>query len=254
MTVGKLLNLIALRSISAKLTAMTAASALFMVLIAVTVILIARAELVSERTERAHAIVDAVWNMADNFKHAAESGAISEEEAKARFFAATGGIWFEGHTNYVFIYDSESGICVLNTGNPALIGKDIRGLKDSYGLAFGSMMLDIARRGEGTIAYKFPKGGATAPMEKVAYVRCFAPWHLMIATAEYMTDLDATFWSMVQTAAAVIAVLLLSSIGIAWLVTRGVVKPLSRLKSGMAALSKGDFEFPVADAERPDEI
>ena len=28
------------------------------------------------------------WSIADGFKHAAESGAMSEDEAKARFFAA----------------------------------------------------------------------------------------------------------------------------------------------------------------------
>jgi methyl-accepting chemotaxis protein len=115
-------------------------------------------------------------------------------------------------------------------------------------------MLDIAKQGEGTIRYAFPKGGDKTPLEKVAYVRGFAPWHLMIATAEYMTDLDATFWAMARTAAAVIGILLLSSIGIAWVVSRSVVKPLTRLKARMAALSNGDLDFPVVDADRQDEI
>jgi methyl-accepting chemotaxis protein len=252
--VKKLLKLIAQHSIAAKLAAMAVASALFMVLVALTVLLIARSELATERTERAHAIVDAVWSMADSFKHDAESGAMSEQEAKARFFAASGAVWFEGHTNYVFIYDTETGLCVMNTGNPALVGKDVRELKDSAGLPFASMMLDMAKRGEGTIRYTFPRGGAKTPLDKVAYVRGFAPWHMMIASAEYMTDLDVTFWNMAQTAGVLIAALLLSSIGIAWLVARSVIKPLSRLKLCMAALSKGEFDFPVADADRSDEI
>ncbi|MGO8913733.1 MAG: methyl-accepting chemotaxis protein [Bradyrhizobium sp.] len=233
---------------------MAVAGALFMVLVALTVLFIARAELATERTERAHAMVDAAWSMADGFKRAAESGAITEDEAKARFFAASSSMWFEGHANYLFIYDTETGLCVMNAGNPALIGKDVRGLKDVNGLPFASMMLDIAKQGEGTIRYAFPKGGAKTPLEKVAYVRGFAPWHLMIASAEYMTDLDATFWAMARTAAAVIGVLLLCSIGIAWAVARSVVTPLSRLKTRMAALSNGDLDFPVVDADRQDEI
>ena len=156
----RLLKLIAQRSIAAKLTAMAVAGAVFMVLIALTVLLVARNELVAERTERAHAIVDAVWSMADSFRHAAESGAMSEEEAKARLYAAASAVWFEGHTNYVFIYDTETGLCVMNPGNTALLGKDVRGLKDFNGLPFASMMLDMAKRGEGTIRYQFPKGGA----------------------------------------------------------------------------------------------
>ena len=250
----RLLKLVAQHSIAAKLAAMAVAGALFMVLVALTVLFIARSELAAERTERARAIVDGVWSMAESFKHAAESGAMSEEEAKARFYAASGAVWFEGHTNYVFIYDTETGLCVMNAGNPALIGKDVRGLKDSAGLPFASMMLDMAKRGEGTIRYTFPRGGAKTPLEKVAYVRGFGPWHLMIASAEYMTDLDVTFWNMAQTVAALIGALLLLSIGIAWLVARSVVKPLSRLRSRMDALSKGELNLPVMDADRSDEI
>ena len=250
----RLLKLVAQHSIAAKLAAMAVAGALFMVLVALTVLFIARSELATERTERARAIVDGVWSMAEGFKHAAESGAMSEEEAKARFYAASGAVWFEGHTNYVFIYDTETGLCVMNAGNPALIGKDVRGLKDLAGLPFASMMLDMAKRGEGTIRYTFPRGGAKTPLEKVAYVRGFGPWHLMIASAEYMTDLDVTFWNMAQTVAALIGALLLLSIGIAWLVARSVVKPLSRLRSRMDALSKGELNLPVMDADRSDEI
>ena len=62
-------------------------------------------------------MVDGVWSMADSFQHAAASGAMTEAEAKARFAAAAGAIWFEDHTNYVFIYDTETGLCVVNTGN-----------------------------------------------------------------------------------------------------------------------------------------
>jgi methyl-accepting chemotaxis protein len=250
----QLLNLLALRSIAAKLTAMAVAGVLFMVFVAVTVLLIARAELGAERVEKAHAMVDAVWNMADGFHKAAASGAMTEQEAKARLFEATRGIWFEGHTNYVFIYDTETGLCVMNSGNVALVGKDVRGLKDANGLPFASMMLDIARQGEGTIRYAFPRGNGTTPLEKVSYVRGFGPWHLMIASAEYMTDIDATFWQMTRTAAAVIGVLMLISIGIAWAVARSVVNPLSRLKTRMAGLSAGELDFPVADTDRRDEI
>ena len=59
---------------------------------------------------------------------------------------------------------------------------------------------------------------------------------------------------MAQTVAALIGALLLLSIGIAWMVARSVVKPLSRLKSRMDALSKGELSLPVADADRSDEV
>src|SRR5262249_14744158 len=89
---------------------------------------------------------------------------------------------------------------------------------------------------------------------KVAFARGFTPWHLMIGTAEYMSDVDASFWSMVRTASAVIAALMLLSVAIAWMITRSVVKPLSGLKERMASLSKGEIDAPVPNTERTDEI
>ena len=131
MIMRKLLNFFLHRSIAAKLAAMAIAGAVFMGLIAVTALLIARAELITERTEKAHAIVDAVWHMADTFKREADAGKMSADEAKARLFAASGAIRWEGLTNYVFIFDTETGICVMNSGNPPLLGKDIRAIQGS---------------------------------------------------------------------------------------------------------------------------
>jgi methyl-accepting chemotaxis protein len=253
---AKLKNIFAHRSIAAKLTVMSIAGALGMAFVAITVLLIARAELVAERTEKAHAIVDAVWNMADYFQHAADAGELTQEEAKQRLFAAAGAVWFEDHTNYVFIYDTETGICVMNTGNKPLLGKDVTGLRDANGLPFATMMLDIAKRqGEGTIRYAFPRGSVDkTAYDKIAYVRGSAPWHLMIAAAVYINDIDAAFWRMARTTSAVIITLMLLSIGIAWSITRSVVKPLSGLKARMASLSTGELDAAVADTDRPDEI
>jgi methyl-accepting chemotaxis protein len=243
------------RSIAAKLTVMSIAGALGMALVAITVLLIARTELIAERTEKAHAIVDAVWNMADGFQHAADAGELTQDEAKKRFFAAADTIWYENHTNYVFIYDTETGICVMNTGNKPLLGKDVNPLRDANGVPFATMMLDMAKRqGEGTIRYAFPRGLEKTPSDKIAYVRGSTPWHLMIASAVYINDIDAAFWRMAQTASAVIISLMLLSIVVAWSVTRSIVRPLSGLKARMATLSTGELDAGVADTDRPDEI
>jgi methyl-accepting chemotaxis protein len=251
----KMLDLFSNRSIAAKLAAMTIVGAICMALVAGTVLLIARSQVVTERTEKAHAIVDAVWQMADSFQHAAAAGQMTEEEAKKRFFAAAGAVWYEGHTNYVFIYDFETGICVSNPGVPTLLGKDMRTVKDANGLPFASMLMDIAQQGQGSLRYSFLRSSTDpTPLDKVAFTRGFAPWHLMIGNAQYMSDVDASFWSMVRTASAVIAALMLLSIAIAWLITRSVVKPLSSLKERMASLSTGELDAPVSHADRPDEI
>ena len=252
---SKITNLFSNRSIGAKLAAMTIVGAICMALVASTVLLIARNQLVTDRTEKAHAIVDAVWQMADGFQRAAAAGQMTEEEAKKRFFEAAGSVWYEEHVNFVYIYDYETGLCVSNPGVPTLLGKDMRNVKDANGLPFASMLMDIARHGQGSLRYTFLRSSTDpTPLDKVAFTRGFAPWHLMIATAGYMQDVDASFWAMIRTASVVIAVLMLLSIVVAWAITRSVVKPLSGLRQRMASLSVGELDAPVANVERSDEV
>jgi methyl-accepting chemotaxis protein len=251
---GKLLRAFAHGTIATKLAAMAMTGVLCMVLIAVTVLLIARSELATARVEKAHAVVDGVWGMAEYFQHAAETGAMTDLEARARFNVAAGAVSFEGHNNYLYIYDTETGLCVVNSGNPAFVGKDMRGVKDANGLPFAAMMIDVAKSpGEGTVRYVFAKPGIT-PLDKIAYVRGFAPWHLMLGTAVFMNDINATFWAMTRAAGMVIGVLMLISIGIAWMVARGILGPLTGLKARMVGLSAGELDAPVAGAERRDEL
>jgi methyl-accepting chemotaxis protein len=242
-------------SIATKLAAMTVVGAICMALVAATILLVARSQLITERTEKAHAIVDAVWQVADTFQKEAAAGKMTNEEARKRFFAVSSAVWYEDHTNYVFIYDYDTGITVSNPGIPHLLGKDMREMKDAFGLPFAAMLIDIAKKGQGSLRYSFLRSSTDpTPLDKVAFARGFAPWHLMIGTAEYMSDVDASFWSMAKTASAVIAALMLLSIAIAWGITRSVVKPLSGLRQRMASLSAGELDAPVANADRSDEI
>lgn len=248
-------NAFASLSIGTKLACMSVVSALCMVLVASTVLVLARGQLIAERTEKAHAMVDATWHMAEWFQRAAEKGELTEEEAKKRFFAAAQNLWFENHTNYVFIYDFETGICLSNPGVPKLLGKNMSGARDVNWLPFLSMLMDLARRGEGTLKYSFIRSNDDpTPVDKIAYTRGFAPWRLMVAAAEYMTEVDTSFWSMVRAASAVFALLMLISAMVAWSISRTIVKPLSQLRERMASLSRGELIAPVEHGDRGDEI
>src|SRR5262249_25883169 len=105
------------------------------------------------------------------------------------------------------------------------------------------------------LRFVFPRSSTDpTPLDKIAFARGFAPWHLMIGNGTFIQEVDATFWSMARTASALIAVLMLLSIAVAWAITRSVVRPLTGLKNRMASLSAGELDAPVANAERTDEI
>ena len=128
-------------------------------------------------------------------------------------------------------------------------------VKDAFGLPFAQMLMDLARQGQGSLRYSFLRSSTDpTPLDKVAFTRGFAPWHLMIGNGTFINEVDATFLSMARTASALIAVLMLLSIAIAWAITRSVVRPLTGLKNRMASLSAGELDTPVANADRSDEI
>jgi methyl-accepting chemotaxis protein len=254
---SKLFNLFSNRSIAYKLAAMTLVGAVCMALVATSVLLVAREQLITERTQKAQAIVDAVWQLADGFQKAAAAGQMTDQEARTRFLAAASTVWYEDHTNYTYIYDYETGICVANPGVPTLLNKDMRAVKDANGLPFATMLMDIARQGGagGSVRYTFLRSSTDpTPLDKVAWGRGFAPWHLMIGTAQYVSAIDSSFWSMVRTASIVIVLLMLVSIAIAWMITRNVVTPLTALRERMASLSTGELNAPIANTDRGDEI
>jgi methyl-accepting chemotaxis protein len=253
----KLLNLFSNRSIASKLAAMTIVGAICMALVATSVLLVARNQLIIERTQKAQAIVDSVWQIADGLQKAVTAGQMTDQEARARFLTVANLVWYENHTNYVFIYDYETGIMVANPSITMLVGKDMRNMKDANGMPFASILIDIAKQGGAgsSLRFVFARSGADpTPVDKVAWARGFEPWHLMIGNAQFISSVEESFWSMARTALIVIAVLMVLSIAIAWMITRNVVKPLAVLKHRMASLSSGEFEAPVANTDRKDEI
>lgn len=68
---------------------------------------------------------------------------------------------------YVFCFSGADGVI---SAHPALVGTDVRGLKDNSGKAFGEEMFSNAQ--EGTISeieYMFPRPGETDPVAKESY-------------------------------------------------------------------------------------
>jgi signal transduction histidine kinase len=80
---------------------------------------------------------------------------------------------FRDRDLYVFCYDPKTGLFSTHV-NRALIGTDIRLLKEKGGSPLGQKIFDAANAAdEGTIVtvgYNFPKPGTTDPVPKESYV------------------------------------------------------------------------------------
>jgi len=77
---------------------------------------------------------------------------------------------FRDRDLYVFCYNASDGKFTAHP-SPALMGTDIRALKDPSGTPMGQNIFDTAKEGSIlTVDYKFPKPGTTEPLSKQSFV------------------------------------------------------------------------------------
>ncbi len=89
---------------------------------------------------------------------------------------------------YFFVYDT-TGTCVVHPKIPELVGKTLPELTRS----FGSTIPEIVRiggQGGGFLNYTWQKPSLGEDVDKLGYVRLFAPWGWIIGTGVYIDDIE----------------------------------------------------------------
>ena len=93
---------------------------------------------------------------------------------------------FTWKDSYVFAVDFEKQMVVAHPEKPALVGKNLMGLKDVDGKLFFAEFMNVAKeKGEGWVSYKWPKPGATDPSPKETYVLAVPGAKVFMAAGVY---------------------------------------------------------------------
>jgi hypothetical protein len=91
-----------------------------------------------------------------------------EAGALAKFNAADGG--FRDRDLYVYCFDAGTGLFTAQA-KAALVGTDVRALKEKDGAPLGQKLFDAAKEGAiTTVDYNFPRPGGADPVPKEAYL------------------------------------------------------------------------------------
>jgi hypothetical protein len=91
---------------------------------------------------------------------------VGPEKAFAEFNNPKG--QFRDRDLYIFVHDTD-GFEMANGGNPRLVGKNVLELRDVDGVYITKGMTEAARKGGGTLHYKFRDPVSGSIMEKVGY-------------------------------------------------------------------------------------
>ncbi|MCF8501581.1 MAG: methyl-accepting chemotaxis protein, partial [Rhodospirillum sp.] len=199
-------------------------------------------------------VVELAHGLALFYEDRATKGEFTREAAQERYKEALNTLWYDDHQSYITTATME-GVLMANPANPALVGKNLMGLKDTKGHLIIADQVKLMRdREEATYEFYFPKPGGEAPLRKINYLKRFSPWNMFIASSVYIEDIDALFWRAALGIIAFALVIQALVMIVARAISRNIRLPLTILDNRMRQLASGDLSSPIDLPDRKDEI
>lgn len=198
--------------------------------------------LLAQKSQNTKQLVELAYS-AINFYHQKEvSGELSKEAAQSLAKQAVGALRYEDN-NYFWIQSTNNEM-VMHPIKPALIGQNLNGFKDPAGnLLFNNMIDMVKKNGEGQVDYQWPLPSESDPVDKISYVKGFAPWGWIVGSGVYLVDVQAAFQQAavmpIIIGALIIVILTLLSI----VVGRSIRIPLSQTSDALNDIASGDGDL-----------
>jgi methyl-accepting chemotaxis protein len=190
------------------------------------------------RLNRALTAVETATTIVERFHREAAAGRMSEAAAQQAAETAIAAMRYNGG-EYIWINDYDLRM-VMHPIKPELNGTDMSGNTDPRGkFLFREFLAAVQRDGAGIVDYMWPRPGSAEPVDKVSYVKGFAPWHWVIGSGVYTDDIVAESRQRVGKHLATFAVTVLV-IGLlcVW-VMRSTNQPIMALVRAMRNLAAG---------------
>ena len=243
-------------SVAARLRVMCALSLLTLVALSLGQMIVSYHRTLRDRQLAVEQTVDVAYAVLQWSHDQQVSGRLSEEQAQAQAMAALDRLRY-GHEEYFWLNDLQ-GRMIHHPIKPQLDGQDMNAMKDANGVHMFSEFARVAREQEaGFVAYRWPKPGQSEPLDKISYVKRFAPWGWVVGSGLYIDDLQAAFktqlaWGLLGTLACAAALLSVCEFIIRG-VRQGVKEAVSRAEA-MATGHLGHARAPHHLAHGDDEI
>ncbi|MCQ0990646.1 cache domain-containing protein, partial [Jiella marina] len=238
-------------TIPGKLTALVATSLVICAALVAIGIKFQHDLLLTERQNLIKTQVESAISVANQFQADMQAGILSEAQARRAVIEKIGAIRYNG-TDYVFLTDME-GISLSNP-NPAVVGKDLSGLKDANGVYFVRELAEKARNGGGFTTYQWPRVPDGPGVDKLSYSAELPGWGWVVGTGVYLDDISAITWSSAVSMILWTAPLFVLLGALAWKLSSSITRPIDAITGTMRRLAAGDKSVAIPGADRQDEI
>ena len=187
-------------------------------------------------------MVEAASGVLDYYRQLETAGTLTREAAQQQALSVIRGLRYE-QSDYFWINDLTP-VMVMHPTNPKLDGQNLSAIKDPDGFALFNEMVAIAKaKGAGMVDYRWPKPGASTPVQKTSYVKLFEPWGWVIGSGVYIDDMQLEFRSQVAEASLVgLGIAALMAL-LVMLIARSIVRPLQEAVDAMANIASGESDL-----------
>jgi methyl-accepting chemotaxis protein len=208
------------------------------------------------RERQLRAIVDTGIGVLDAHKKLADTGIMTEAQAKQRAFDVIANMHY-GKGDYLLVWGLTPQMPSLANGSPAPdpLGVPQIDKRDATGRAYvRELYAQLQQSGEAMQQIMRPRPGSTQPIVKTNFARAYRPWDMLVMTGMFGDDIAIERGNALMAAAfATLAVLAVLGLIATWM-ARSIIRPLAHLRTAMTDIVEHRPLSVALATDRKDEI
>ncbi|ATZ74350.1 methyl-accepting chemotaxis protein [Idiomarina sp. X4] len=199
--------------------------------------------LIDEEKRKLDAVLDAAHTIVSYYHEQAESGQLTEQQARQQAFNRLDEIRYEG-AEYIFTLNRQ-GEMVQHPFTKSLVGKNVLSYEDPEGTRLFQEMINKARSSDrGTVEYIWQKGSDSNNLvSKVSRIRVFEPWNIILGTGQYTDNIATILWQEFFKLAGLALVLAVPLMLLFILIIRSITRPLKTINNAMVDIAEGEGDL-----------
>jgi methyl-accepting chemotaxis protein len=199
--------------------------------------------------------VQIAWSVLNSNYQKAQTGAISEAQAKQQAIDEIRNLRFgPTNTDYFWINDFKP-VMVMHPYKPELEGKDLSNNKDPNGKAIFVDFANICQKQkEGYSSYLWQYNSESNKIEsKTSFVKAFEPWGWIVGTGLYQVDLNKTIAAERNQLLLVFGIIAIVCLGGLFFFSRMISSNINKVSKALEKIAAGDLTENV-NIKSSDEI
>jgi len=211
-----------------------------------------RGTIIEEREHKTRDMVESIVHLANTYDDEVKAGHMSLAEAQDAAKKAIRSMRWGEANDYFGVYQWD-GVTLVHA-NPKLEGVNRYNEKDSEGNLVVSPVIDLAKRGTGSITLNISRKPGLPRVPKIIIAESYAPWEWAIQTGVFIDDVDTAMRTQLLWVGGAALVILLMASGVVVVIGRGISRPLAAVCGTMDRLAQDDVAVTVPFTDRKNEI